>query len=264
MHQFAANLSTIFTEVPFLERFKKAKQAGFSLVECQFPYRYSIEDIKKQLVEHQQSMVLINLPPGDWVKGDRGLAIASNRSEEFRESVDLGIHYATNLKTYNIHCMSGILATEEEKEHAREVYIKNIKYAAAKMAEHNLTLMIEPINKFDIPGYFLSNFNDAVDIVQEVQLPNVKLQYDFYHIQRMQGNLMATFQRYSNLIGHIQIADVPGRHQPGTGEIHYQQVFNFLKNSRYEGYIGLEYVPKEKSEDSFGWLSSIENGGGKS
>jgi hydroxypyruvate isomerase len=263
MNQFAVNLSTIFTEVPFLERFKKAKDAGFSLVECQFPYPYSIANIKEQLVKHQLSMVLINLPPGNWETGDRGLASDSNRIEEFRNSVDQGIQYATALNISNIHCMTGILSTELDRKQAREVFIKNIKYAALKMAKHNLTLLIEPINSFDIPGYFLSTIDDAVDTIQEVRMPNVKLQYDFYHIQRMQGNLLSTFQLYSEVIGHVQIADVPGRHQPGTGEIHYPNVFHFLKDHGYKGFIGLEYIPKEKSEDSFDWLPSIRYGGVK-
>lgn len=254
MIQFAVNLSTIFTEVPLLERFKKAKESGFSFVEFQFPYSHSIDDIRKQLEEHKLSMVLINLPPGHWEKGDRGLASCTNREEEFRESVEQGIEYALGLGVPNIHCMAGILSTESERSYAKNTFKENITYAAKALARHNLTLLIEPINTFDMPNYYLSNIHEAVGIIEELQLPNVKLQYDFYHIQRTQGNLILTFQRYLDVIGHIQIADVPGRHQPGTGEINYNQVLEYVRTSGYKGYIGLEYMPKEKSEDSFDWI----------
>lgn len=261
MSQFTVNLSTIFTEVPFLKRFEKAKKAGFSYVECQFPYPYSRESIKEKLDAHHLSMVLFNLPLGDWEKGDRGMAIDPYRIEEFRGSVDEGIRYATALQSSNIHCMAGVLSAELDRQKAREVYVQNIRYAASKMANYGLTLLIEPINSFDMPGYFLSDIHQAVHILEDVSLPNVKLQFDFYHIQRTQGNLLSTFQRYFDVIGHVQLADVPGRHQPGTGEINYQRVFEFLKALEYKGFIGLEYTPKEKSEESFDWLSTIGKGG---
>lgn len=254
MVQFSVNLSTIFTEVPFIERFKKAKKAGFSFVECQFPYEVPIDAIRKELEENQLSLVLINLPPGNWEKGDRGLAVDSNRIEEFRESVHKGIEYATNLNVPNIHCMAGNqLFTLDEKE-AKKVYLENMQYAAKIMAEHHITLLIEPINPMDMPNYFLSSLPQAIEIIHECSLPNVKLQFDFYHIQKIHGNLLHNFSSYLQYIAHVQIADVPDRHEPGTGEIHYNNIFQYMDKLGYNGYVGLEYIPKGKSEESFHWM----------
>lgn len=252
MSQFSVNLSTIFTEVPFLDRFQRAKEAGFSYVECQFPYENSICDIQKALNENDLSMVLINLPPGDWNSGERGIAALPNRRAEFRESIEKGIEYASALKVKNIHCMAGIAARKEE---TRKTYIENLQYAGRKMAEYDLTLLIEPINSDDMPGYFLNDVDDAVQILKEVNLPNVKLQFDFYHVQKAKGNLLATFKKYFQFIRHVQIADVPGRHQPGTGEIHYENVFSYIDSLGYTGFVGLEYTPKGDSEKSFAWLN---------
>ncbi|MFV8829933.1 hydroxypyruvate isomerase [Alkalihalobacterium sp. APHAB7] len=255
MFQFAVNLSTVFTEVPFLERFNKAKEADFSFVECQFPYKSTIGSIKKELDQHQLSLVLINLPPGDWENGDRGLAVDPTRMNEFRQGVEDGIKYATALGCSKIHCMAGVPPQGLERQVAKKTYLENIQYAASRFEEHQLTLLIEPINSYDMPGYFLSNFEEAVNVIQEVDLPNVKLQYDFYHLQRIQGgNLMSTFKKYKNHIGHVQIADVPGRHEPGTGEIDYKYVFKSLDQLQYQGFVGLEYTPKGKSEESFMWM----------
>ncbi|MDE5414423.1 hydroxypyruvate isomerase family protein [Alkalihalobacterium chitinilyticum] len=255
MFQFAVNLSTVFTEVPFLERFTKAKEADFSYVECQFPYSFSIEDIKKELNQHQLSLVLMNLPPGNWEKGDRGLAVDPSMMTEFREGVEDGIKYAKALGCSKIHCMAGVLPEGLERAVAKKTYLDNIQYAASRFEKHQLTLLIEPINSFDMPGYFLSNIEEAVNVLREVDLPNVKLQYDFYHQQRIQaGSLISAFEKYKNHIGHVQIADVPGRHEPRTGEIDYELVFKSLDNLQYQGFVGLEYTPKGKSEDSFVWM----------
>ncbi|TKC19316.1 hydroxypyruvate isomerase family protein [Robertmurraya kyonggiensis] len=249
---FSVNVSTIFTEFPFLERFKKAKEAGFQYVECQFPYDFEVEEIQEAIANEQLTLTLINLPPGNWAKGDRGLAVDYMRVEEFRQSVEKGITYATALGVKKIHCMAGVPI---ERDVARGAYVKNIQYAGEKLAEHGITLLIEPINPFDMPGYYLSNLHDSVQILKEIALPNVKLQYDFYHIQRMHGNLIANFEQYFDYIGHIQIADTPGRHEPGTGEIHFENIFSMIELSGYEGFVGLEYTPKGRSEDSFKWIS---------
>jgi len=256
MDQFAVNVSTIFTEVPFIERFQKAKEFSFSRVECQFPYSEPAERIREELEKYRLSLVLINLPAGNWEKGERGLAIFPDRIGQFKQSVDEGIRYATNLNVSLIHCMAGILPPELDRQRAKEVYIDNLQYAAEKLAQHGLTLLIEPINPYDMPGYFLTDIREAAEIIEEVGMPNVKLQYDFYHMQRMQGNLIATFQAYFSLIGHVQIADVPGRHEPGTGEIHYERIFQFLQSCGYTGAVGLEYIPKTTSEASFAWCSA--------
>lgn len=251
MNKFAVNLSTIFTEVPFLERFKKARDFGFSFVECQFPYDYSTEEIQRELEEHQLEMVLINLPPGNWAKGDRGIAADLIRIKEFKESVKQGIHYARALNVSKIHCMAGIVSGAVSKA----VYIENLQFAGTELAKHGLTLLIEPINPVDMPGYYLTNIYQASEILKAVNLPNVKLQFDFYHIEKVHGHSLSIYQEYADIVGHIQIADHPGRHQPGTGEMDYQQILQNL-NYKYEGYIGLEYIPQGKSEESFEWISS--------
>lgn len=251
--KFAVNLSTIFTEVPFLERFKKAREFGFSFVECQFPYDYSIEEIQQELKQHQLEMVLINLPPGNWAKGDRGIAADLTRIEEFKESVMQGIHYARALNVSKIHCMAGIVSGADPKA----VYIENLQFAGTELAKHGLTLLIEPINPLDMPGYYLTNIYQASEILKAVNLPNVKLQFDFYHIEKVHGQSLSIYQEYADIVGHVQIADHPGRHQPGTEEMDYQQILQNL-NYKYEGYIGLEYIPQGKSEESFEWFSQDE------
>lgn len=256
MNKFAVNLSTIFLEVPFIERFKKAPELGFSSVECQFPYAYTTEELIEEMERNQLSMVLLNLPPGDWEKGDRGLATDPARVDAFKESVSQGIKYATALKVPRIHCMAGILS-ELEQEQAKEVYVNNLYYAGTELAKHDLTLLIEPINRYNMPDYFLSNLHQAAEILEEVDLPNVKLQFDFYHIERIHGDSLSLYDQYADFIGHVQIADTPTRHEPGTGEMDFQKIFQHLKNT-YEGYIGLEYSPKGRSEDSFEWLKTLK------
>jgi hydroxypyruvate isomerase len=253
MNTFAVNLSTIFTEVPFLERFKKAYDSGFSFIECQFPYDNSIEEIQQELERYHLSMVLINLPAGKWGNGDRGITADPNRVEEFQASVKKGIQYATGLNVSKIHCMAGIVSGVDP-ETARKVYVENLLYAGTELAKHGLMLLIEPINSFDMPGYYLSNIYQAKEILKEVDLPNVKLQFDFYHIERVHGHSLSIFQTYADIVGHVQIADHPGRHQPGTGKMDYHRILQYLCN-HYDGYIGLEYTPQGKSEKGFEWMS---------
>ncbi|MDM5225889.1 TIM barrel protein [Cytobacillus sp. NJ13] len=251
MNKYSVNLSTVFTEVPFLERFKKAREAGFSNIECQFPYTYTIEEIKKELEQNQLSMDLINLPPGQWENGDRGLAADPERIEEFRKSVESGIRYANGLGVKKIHCMAGT-----HQDNNREVFVENLLYAGTAMSEHQNTLLIEPINPFDMPGYFLSDLQQAADIIHRVGLPNVKLQFDFYHIERIHGHSLSMYQKYAELVRHVQIADHPGRQQPGTGEINYTDILQYL-SKHYRGLIGLEYNPQGRSEESFAWMKGV-------
>jgi hydroxypyruvate isomerase len=253
MNSYAVNLSTIFTELPFLERFKKARGSGFSLVECQFPYAETIEDLRKELTQNELSMVLLNLPPGNWDKGDRGIAADPERVDEFKESVRLGIEYATKLNIPSIHCMSG-LQPKADYETAKNVFVKNLQYAGEEMAKHGLALFIEPINTSSFPGYFLNDVHQGAEILNQVNLPNVKLQFDFYHIERIHGNSLEFFKCYKHLVGHVQIADYPDRHEPGTGNMDYSKILNYLSEN-YSGFIGLEYIPQGASEQSFKWLS---------
>ncbi|SEM20125.1 hydroxypyruvate isomerase [Mesobacillus persicus] len=258
MNKLVVNLSTVFLEVPFIERFKKARESGFSSVECQFPYAHTTKEIVQEMERNQLSMVLLNLPPGDWEQGDRGLATDPSRVDAFKKSVRQGIKYATALNVPRIHCMAGIVS-EANREHAKEVYVSNLYYAGSELAKYDLTLLIEPINPYNMPDYFLNNLHQAAGIIKEVNLPNVALQFDFYHIERIHGNSLSLYDQYTDIIGHVQIADTPSRHEPGTGEIDYQQVFGHLKNT-YKGYIGLEYTPKGRSEDSFEWLTTMKKG----
>jgi hydroxypyruvate isomerase len=239
--------------MPFLERFKKARDCGFSMVECQFPYAETMEEIRKELTQNELSMVLLNLPPGNWDKGDRGIAADPERVDEFKESVRLGIEYASNMNVPNIHCMSG-LQPKADYETAKHVFVTNLQYAGEEMAKHGLSLFIEPINTYSFPGYFLNDIHQAAGILKQVNLHNVKLQFDFYHIDRIHGNSLELFKSYEHLVGHVQIADSPGRHEPGTGTMDYAKILNYLSKN-YSGFIGLEYSPQTTSEQSFQWLS---------
>lgn len=255
MLKFAPNLSTMFTEVPFIERFEKAKKAGFQYVEFQFPYAHSSEEVKQQLETNGLQTVLFNLPPGDWDKGDRGIAIFRERQDEFKQSVTKAIEYAQAFGCSQLHCMAGVLPKDGDRDNALQIFKENVRYCAEQFNKHGLTVLLEPINTYDIPNYFLSSIELAIEIIEELALPNVKLQFDFYHMQRMQGELINTFKKYKDQIGHVQIADNPGRHEPGTGEIHYENVFRTLTEEGYNGFIGLEYIPKDKSENSLSWIT---------
>lgn len=254
MKQFAVNVSTIFTEVPFIERFQKAKEHGFTYVECQFPYSVTVDLLKNELQKLQLSLVLINMPPGSWENGDRGLAIDEKRRDEFKKSVDQAIHYAENLGVKRIHCMAGIMNNDTARSKHKDIYMENLLYASKQLAQHELTLLIEPINQIDMPNYFLSSLEAAVQIIQELNEENVNLQFDFYHIEKMYGESLKYFEKYMTYIEHVQIADVPGRHELGTGNLNYQEIFTRLNQLKYNHFIGLEYTPLHQSDDSFGWL----------
>ncbi|KAF0823163.1 hydroxypyruvate isomerase family protein [Cytobacillus firmus] len=251
MNRFSVNLSTVFTEVPFLDRFKKAREAGFDLVECQFPYANTIEEIRNELRRNDLSMILINLPPGKWEEGDRGLAADPNRIEEFRNSVEIGIRYAKGLEVKQIHCMAGVYHSKNQN-----VFNENLFFAGNAMSEQGINLLIEPINPFDIPGYFLKDIQQAEEIINSVGLPNLKLQFDFYHIERIHGQALSFFQKYAELVSHVQLADCPGRHEPGTGEMDYKEILLYLQKY-YKGNIGLEYNPQGRSAESFAWLKEV-------
>ena len=225
MPKFAANLTMLFTEAPFMERFALAAQAGFTHVEYLFPYPFKAEDLKAELDKHGLQQVLFNLPAGDWTAGERGIASLPGRSEEFRAGIPTAIEYAKALGVPRLNCLAGKrIAGHSEEEH-RKTLVENVRYAAAELAKHGIELVIEPINHFDIPGFFINRIEQAISIIDEAGHPNVRVQFDIYHVQREEGEITGTFRKYKDRIGHIQIADNPGRHQPGTGEIHFPFLF---------------------------------------
>jgi 2-dehydrotetronate isomerase len=254
MPLFAANLSFLFNPMPFLHRFAAAKQAGFKAVEFLFPYEFSAQLIAEKLQQHNLQNVLFNMPPGDWNAGERGIAILSGREKEFADGVAMAIDYATALACPRIHALAGIAPAGSDKQALRKTYISNLKYAASELAKHKLTLLIEPINTQDMPGYFLNTQAEAFAICQEVGAPNINMQMDIYHMQMMGENLEANIRRYLAHVGHIQIANVPGRHEPDQGDIDYSKIFKLLDELRYQGWVGCEYKPKTSTQEGLGWF----------
>ncbi|WP_110693643.1 2-oxo-tetronate isomerase [Salinicola halophyticus] len=268
MPRFAANLSMMFNEVPFMERFAKAAANGFEGVEFLFPYDFEPEAIAAELKRHGLEQVLFNLPPGDWAAGERGLAALPGREAEFRNSVDTAIRYAKALSCPRLHAMAGLISESVQESAAgtasqnvsretfssnHQIYLENLRFAARKLAEHDLTLLIEPINTRDMPGYFLNHQADGHAIVAELNEPNVKVQMDFYHTQIMDGDIWKTYQRYRDGVGHIQIAGVPERHEPDSGEVNYPWLFEQLDRDGYAGWLGCEYKPRGDTEAGLGW-----------
>lgn len=257
MPKFAANLSMLFTEVPFAERFERAAQAGFTFVECQFPYELPAEQIKSLLDRHDLTMVLHNLPAGDWAAGDRGIACDPARVDEFRAGVVQAISYAKTLGVKKINCLAGKLPDGVSEHKARQTLIENLRHASIVLARHDIQLLIEPINRFDIPGFFLDSSAKALSVIEELGDHPVLLQYDVYHAQRMEGELAGTLQKNLARIGHIQIADNPGRHEPGTGEINFPFLFALIDQIGYQGVIGAEYKPARTTEAGLGWMQAL-------
>lgn len=254
MPRFAANLSMLFTEVPFLERFDRAARAGFQSVEVQFPYEATAAAVRDRLVANRLTMVLHNLPAGDWSKGDRGIACNPQRVDEFRAGVAKGIEYATTLRVPQLNCLAGIPPAGTDDALARKTLVENLRFAAKELKAAGLKLLVEPINNFDVPGFWLNNTPKAISVLDEVGADNAYVQYDIYHAQRYEGELAATLQKYLPRIGHVQIADNPGRNEPGTGEINYPFLFAHLRRIGYSGAIGCEYKPAQGTEAGLGWL----------
>ena len=256
MPRFAANLSMLFTEVPFLDRFERAARAGFSSVEVQFPYEAPAATVRERLVANRLQMVLHNLPGGDWAAGDRGIACQPARVEEFRAGVERGIAYATTLGVPQLNCLAGIVPAGVDDATARRTFVENLRYAAPKLKAAGLKLLIEPINNFDVPGFWLNNTPKAISVIEEVGADNLFVQYDIYHAQRYEGELANTLTKYLPQIGHIQIADNPGRNEPGTGEIHFPFLFAHLRRIGYTGWVGAEYKPAGTTEAGLSWLEA--------
>lgn len=260
MPRFAANLSLLFTELAFLDRFGAAARAGFQAVEFLFPYDFAPADIRARLDAHGLTAVLHNLPAGDWAAGERGIACHPGRQSAFRAGVEQGVAYACALGVPQLHCLSGVLPKDVDPHEARAVLIDNLRFAAARCAEAGLRLLIEPINTFDFPGYVLSRPDQALELMDTVGADNLMLQFDVYHVQRMQGELAATLERCLPRIAHIQIADNPGRHEPGSGEIHFPYLFALLDRLGYAGWVGCEYRPKGSTLAGLGWRERLAGG----
>ncbi len=257
MPQFAANLTMLFNEVPFMERFAAAQTAGFTAVEFLFPYAWDKHELARALKTHGLHQVLHNLPPGNWEADERGIACHPDRGDEFRAGVQQGIDYATTLGCPQLNCLAGKLPAGVSREAARACFVTNLQFAAAEFRKAGLRLLIEPINFYDIPGFFLNTTAQAADILEAVGADNLFIQYDIYHAQRMEGELAATMQKYLPRIGHMQLADNPGRHEPGTGEINYAFLFRHLDAIGYRGWIGCEYKPATTTLAGLGWLKAL-------
>jgi hydroxypyruvate isomerase len=253
MPRLAANLTMLFNEVPFLERFERAAAAGFTAVECMFPYDHDADVLRQKLDAHGLVQVLHNLPAGNWAAGDRGIACVPGRVGEFEAGVEKAIHYATTLACRQVNCLAGVRPPDVDVWSARRTLVGNLQYAAPRFAAAGIRLLVEPVNTRDIPGFFLCHTAQAIDIMDEVGSDNLFLQYDAYHMQIMEGDLAPTIERLLPRIAHIQIADTPGRHEPGTGEINYSFLLGFIDRVDYRGQIGCEYKPATTTEAGLGW-----------
>ena len=253
MPKLAANLTMLWNEVDFLDRFAAAAKAGFSAVEYLFPYSYEKQKLVDRLGQHRLTQALHNLPAGDWAKGDRGIACQPARRGEFRDGVGLAIEYAQALGCRQLNCLVGIAPAGADPEALDANLIDNLKFAAAELCKVGIKLLVEPINTRDIPGFYVCRTQQALRIFAEVASPNLWLQYDIYHMQIMEGDLGPTIKANRPRIAHVQIADNPGRNEPGTGEIHHPFLFDLLDQEGYAGYVGCEYKPQGKTDEGLAW-----------
>jgi hydroxypyruvate isomerase len=254
MPRFAANLSTLFTEFEFLDRFAAAAGEGFTAIEIQFPYAFDKTAIAEALAAHGLELVLHNLPPGEVQRGDRGLTCLPGRIDEYHQAVTAAIEYASVLDCPRLNSLIGVPPAEVDAAVVHETMIDNLRYAAAALAEAGLSLVIEPVNDRDNPGYLLTRSRDALAVIEEVGADNLALQFDCYHMQIMEGDLARTLRAHIDRIGHIQIADNPGRHEPGTGEINYPFLFDWLDDIGYVNWIGVEYRPLATTIEGLSWI----------
>ena len=260
MPRFAANLSFLFNEVPFLERFGEAAHAGFRAVEFAFGYEYQAKEIATRVAEHKLDVVLINAPPGDWEAGDRGLASLPGREHEFSASIVTALRYAQALRCPRVHVMSGLLpegADADERERRLRMLKRNLRFACQEAAEQNVTILMEPKNPRDFPRYLLNTQADAHAIREEIGMPNLCVQMDLYHAQVVEGDLTTKIRRWLPHIGHFQVAGVPARHEPNTGELNYDYLFKLLDELKYSGWIGCEYRPERTTSAGLGWLYKL-------
>jgi len=253
---FAANLSLMFTEHAFLDRFQAAADAGFDAVEFLFPYDFAADEIAARMAEAGLEQVLFNLPPGDWAGGDRGLAALPERKDEFRQSVVTALSYAEALGTRRLHMMAGIADASDPVHQA--AYADALAFAADAAGERDIALLVEPLNPRDMPGYFLNSFDQAAAMITDLGRPNVKLQFDVYHRQILHGDVLKALEQMMPIIGHVQIASVPGRNEPGSGELDDFRVLEALDELGYRGFVGCEYRPNAATLDGLDWLDRFE------
>ncbi|QET01517.1 MULTISPECIES: 2-oxo-tetronate isomerase [Cupriavidus] len=254
MPRFAANLSMMYNEHGFLDRFAAAAADGFQAVEYLFPFEHPASEIRKRLDDNGLAQALFNAPPGNWAAGERGTAALPGREAEFREGFAQALEYAAVLGNDRVHVMAGIVPADADHARCRAVYLENLAYAAASAAAHGMTVLMEPINTRDMPGYFLSRQDDAHTIREQVGAANLRVQFDCYHCQIMEGDLAVKLRRDFAGIGHIQIAGVPERHEPDTGELNYPYLFDVIDGLGYTGWIGCEYRPRAGTSAGLGWL----------
>ncbi|AHE31078.1 2-oxo-tetronate isomerase [Burkholderia pseudomallei] len=255
MPRFAANLTMMYNEHAFLERFAAAARDGFKAVEYLFPYEFPAAELKARLDAHGLVQALFNAPPGDWAAGERGIASLPGREDEFRRAIDTALDYARVIGNDTLHVMAGLIAPTQDRARHRDVYLRNLAHAAEAARAQNVTIVIEPINPRDMPGFFLNRQDDAQAICREVGAPNLLVQFDCYHCQIVEGDLAMKLTRDIAGIGHIQIAGVPQRHEPDVGEIHYPYLFELIDALGYDGWIGCEYRPKAGTSEGLGWLA---------
>ncbi len=254
MPQFAANLSMLFNEIPFLDRFAAAHDAGFEAVEFLFPYAHPVAEVAGRLQDNALTQALFNAPPGDWEGGERGIAALPDRVSEFRDSIGLALEYARALDCKTLHVMAGLVADATNRDAMMACYIDNVRYAADQCIKEGITVALEPLNVYDVPGYLLSRLDQIAAAIAQVGRPNVGIQFDFYHVQIMQGDLARHFEQYLDQTAHVQIAGVPERHEPNTGEVNYAYLFQLMDRLGYDGYVGCEYKPRGNTVDGLGWL----------
>lgn len=259
MPKFSANLSMLFNEVDFMQRFRCAKEQGFTAIEYMFPYDYSVQALRGALEENQLTQVLQNLPAGDWAAGERGIACLPGRESEFRDGVGLAVEYARALGCAQINCLIGNPDKSVAQNKTDEIVVANLSYAARELAKANIRLLVEPINKYDMPAFYLQTTRQALELMDWVASPNLFIQYDIYHMQRMEGELAQTMETLLQKIAHIQVADNPGRHEPGTGEINYDYLFRALDKMGYRGWIGCEYKPATTTAAGLSWIKQYQH-----
>ena len=259
MPKFCANLSMLFAEHDFLGRFGAAAKAGFAGVEYIGPYAFPKEQVAEVLHNNKLKQVLFNLPAGNWDGGERGIGCLPDRVGEFQDGVGKAIDYAKALGCTMINCLAGILPGNVSREKAHTTLVSNLSFAATALKKEKILLIVEPINSYDIPGFFLNRSREGIAVIDDAGSDNLKLQYDIYHMQRMEGELGATLTKLMPRIGHIQLADNPGRHEPGTGEINYPFLFRLIDSLGYAGWIGCEYKPKGNTAEGLGWIKELNS-----